>query len=63
VNEYARPDFDPDPLEDVPPKPRAGPKDPPPGDAKKAAFKPTLYKWRNPSLIPPRVRLRSPLRP
>ena len=27
---------------------------PPPGDAKKAAFKPTLYKWRDPSLIPPR---------
>ena len=29
---------------------------------KKTAFKPTLYQWRNPSLIPPlRIRLRTPL--
>jgi AAA domain len=54
VNERPQSDFDPDPdpLEDVPPKPRDKP--PPGGDAKKTAFKPTLYKWRNPSLIPPR---------
>ena len=38
----------------VPPKPQGGPKPPPAGDAKKTAFKPTLYKWRDPSLIPPR---------
>jgi hypothetical protein len=30
------------------------PDDPPPPDAKKTALRPTLYKWRNPSLIPPR---------
>jgi AAA domain len=55
-NAWPGPDHDADPTEEVSPKPRSGqgPKDPPPGDAKKAAFKPTLYEWRNPSLIPPR---------
>jgi hypothetical protein len=55
-NAWPGPDHDADPTEEVSPKLRSGqgPKDPPPGDAKKAAFKPTLYKWRNPSLIPPR---------
>jgi hypothetical protein len=58
VNEYA----DPDPLEDVQPKPKADQKQPPPGGpqqqpggSKKTAFKPTLYEWRDPALIPPRA--------
>jgi RecA-family ATPase len=46
VNERADRDFDPDPLEDVQPKPRA---DDPPG-----GISPSVYEWRDPSLIPPR---------
>jgi hypothetical protein len=55
VNEYAQPN--PDPLEDVQPKPKTDRRnDPRRGDGgKKVGFKPTLYQWRDPALIPQRA--------